>query len=89
LNTSQLAENIRKRQISTVDVIKAVIDRIEEVNPLLNFIVDKNYSEALKKAQEFDLLLENGLKTEGELKIEMPLFGVPFTVKECTYETRM
>ncbi|GFW29984.1 fatty-acid amide hydrolase 2-A [Trichonephila clavipes] len=78
-----LAAKIRKKQVSSVSVVKAYIHRIEQVNPILNAVVDQRNAEALEEAFYIDELVASGEKTEKELEREMPLLGVPLTVKEA------
>jgi aspartyl-tRNA(Asn)/glutamyl-tRNA(Gln) amidotransferase subunit A len=70
----KLAELIRTREVSPVEVIKAHLDRIEAVNPRVNAIVTIAES-ALHSAQEAEAAVLRG----DELGL---LHGVPFTVKD-------
>lgn len=63
--------------------MKAFIDRVQEVNPLLNCVVDERYTEALKEAEEADKLISSGSMTEEELAAKKPFLGVPITTKDC------
>ncbi|MCS6900329.1 MAG: amidase [Myxococcales bacterium] len=63
-----LAELVRKKEVSPLDLIDAAIARIEEVNPRLNAIVTRMYERAREEAQ--------GRLPEG------PFTGVPFLVKD-------
>ncbi|CAL1270464.1 unnamed protein product [Larinioides sclopetarius] len=78
-----LAAKIRKKQVSSTSVVKAYLHRIEQVNPLINAVVDQRGAEALEEASSIDELISSGEKSEKELEREMPLLGVPFTVKEA------
>ena len=40
------------------------------------------FEEALAEAREIDLNIQKGFKTELEMKSELPLLGLPLTVKE-------
>src|SRR6201992_3731907 len=73
-DATKLAELIRTREISPVEVVQAHLDRIEAVNPRLNAIVTLADG-ALEAARAADEELAAG----GELG---PLHGVPFTVKD-------
>lgn len=73
-DASSLAELIRKKEISPIEVVKAHLDRIAALNPEINAIVsiaDTAIDEA-KKA-------EAAVLRRDELG---PLHGVPFTVKD-------
>src|SRR6201996_5048679 len=73
-DATSLAERIRNREISPVEVMQAHLDRIEAVNPKINAIVAVSKS-ALQdaKAAEAAVLAGEDLG---------PLHGVPFTVKD-------
>jgi aspartyl-tRNA(Asn)/glutamyl-tRNA(Gln) amidotransferase subunit A len=73
-DATKLAELIRTRQLSPVEVMQAHIDRIEAVNPAINAIVTiaDNALEAAKAA-------ESAVMSGKDLG---PLHGVPFTVKD-------
>lgn len=73
-DATRLAELIRTREISPVEVVKAHLDRIEAVDPKVNAIVTvaDGALAAAKKA-------EDAIMAGGELG---PLHGVPFTVKD-------
>lgn len=63
--------------------MKTFIERIQEVNPLLNCVVDERFSEALKDAEEADRLIASGTWSEEELAAKKPFLGVPLTTKDC------
>ncbi|MFC0577084.1 amidase [Paraburkholderia solisilvae] len=69
-----LAELIRKREISPVEVMQAHLDRIEAVNPKVNAIVTVA-DDALKAAKTAEAAVLQGHELG-------PLHGVPFTVKD-------
>jgi Asp-tRNA(Asn)/Glu-tRNA(Gln) amidotransferase A subunit family amidase len=75
----ELAELIRTRAISPVEVVESHLRRIEEINPLLNAIVTlaPNLLDQARVA-EADVMSGNELG---------PLHGVPLTVKD-TIDTR-
>lgn len=77
----QLAQKIRLREVTCVEVVQAYIDRIEEVNPLINAIVKDRFSAALQEAAQVDRLIDEEEGGEDVLKDRLPLLGVPFTVK--------
>ncbi|WP_446743393.1 amidase [Silvibacterium acidisoli] len=73
-DATKLAELIRSREISPVEVMKAHLDRIETVNPKVNAIVTIA-GDALQAAQEAEAMLWRGEPIG-------PLHGVPFTAKD-------
>ncbi|XP_048513615.1 fatty-acid amide hydrolase 2-B-like isoform X2 [Athalia rosae] len=82
LSAVKIAEKIRQKELSSETVILAYIERIKEVNPLLNAVVENRFEAAIQDARACDKKLATGEVTAKELEIEKPLFGVPVTVKE-------
>lgn len=82
-SASSLALKIRTGKITSLEVINSFIERIDEVNPILNCVVDKRFDEARKDAAECDNMIKSGTYTEEQLAKEKPFFGVPFTTKDC------
>jgi amidase len=74
-STGALADAIRTKKLSSEEVVKACLDRIEAVNPQLNAVVQLVADEALAQARNADAAL-----ARGELK--GPLHGVPMTIKD-------
>ncbi len=77
LSCIKLAGLIRGREVTSVEVVRAHIDHIKKVNPLLNAVVKDRFEAALTEAAEADRKVR-------ELPADTlpPLHGVPFTVKE-------
>ena len=74
-SATELARAIRRRKVSSQEVIEAHLRRIEEVNPKLNAMVQLTAESATAQAQKADQALAKG-------EIVGPLHGVPFTVKD-------
>jgi amidase len=74
-----LANAIRTKQVSSEEVVRAFLKRIEQVNPKLNAVVQLRADAAIAEAQAAD----KALRTK---KVHGPLHGVPFTVKD-SYDT--
>ncbi|MGJ7609761.1 MULTISPECIES: amidase [unclassified Variovorax] len=73
-DATRLAELIRKRELSPVEVVQAHLSRIEAVNPQVNAIVTlADNALAAAKAAEAAVMAGAALG---------PLHGVPFTVKD-------
>ncbi|HET8845774.1 MAG TPA: amidase family protein, partial [Ktedonobacteraceae bacterium] len=70
-----LASMIARGDISSVEVVEAHIAHLERVNPALNAVVVKRYTEARAEAQQADLRRARG-ESLG------PLHGVPIVIKE-------
>ena len=73
-DATELAERIRTKDVSPVEVVRAHLDRIDSVNPIINAVVVPNES-ALDQARAAERAVMGG---EGL----GPLHGVPFSVKE-------
>lgn len=74
LSATKLAHLISARAVSPVEVIKAYLRRIEELNPSLNAIVTLA-PDALDKALEMETALMRGAARGA-------LYGVPVTIKD-------
>ncbi|XP_051558908.1 fatty-acid amide hydrolase 2-A isoform X1 [Myxocyprinus asiaticus] len=83
LSAMQLARKIRRKEVTSVEVVQAYIDRIQEVNPLINAMVKDRFSSALQEAAQVDKLIEEETGGEDVLEDRLPLLGVPITVKEA------
>ena len=79
LTASQLAQLIRERKASAVEVLDAHLKSIAQHNPKLNAIVTLDAERAVQRAREADEALARG-------EIWGPLHGVPVTIKD-SFET--
>jgi amidase len=79
MSAVKLAGLIRRKKVSSEELVKAYIDRIEDVNYHLNAVVMQCYDRALREAKAADQALSRG-KSLG------PLHGVPMTIKD-SFET--
>lgn len=70
-----LASAIRRRKVSSVEVVEAFLRRMEEINPKLNAVVQLYREGALTAARAAD----NQLRRSAHLG---PLHGVPMTIKD-------
>jgi amidase len=70
------ARAIREKQISSEELVRACLERIAEVNPKLNAVVQLPAATALAQACEADRALARG-------EMKGPLHGVPFTLKDA------
>jgi len=77
LSAKELVQLIKEKKISCVEVIQTYLDRIQQINPKLNALVQLTDPEiALKKASEADEEL-------AKKQILKPLHGLPITIKDC------
>jgi len=74
LEAIDLAQRIKAREVSSVEVVRSSLARLDAVNPQLNAVVDGCADEALDAAALADAALANGEATG-------PLHGVPVTIK--------
>lgn len=75
MTATDMATRIRRRQLSPVEVVDAVIERIEERNRSLNAFVFKGYDDARKRAEQ----AEHAVMAGHELG---SLHGVPTAMKD-------
>ena len=73
-DATKLADLIRNREVSSVEVVKAHLDRIQEVDPKINAIVTIAAG-ALRAAEAADAAVQAGEELGA-------LHGVPFTAKD-------
>ncbi|KAM5128081.1 fatty-acid amide hydrolase 2 isoform 2-T2 [Callospermophilus lateralis] len=83
LSAIQLAKLIRQRKVKCIDVVQAYINRIKDVNPMINGIVKYRFEAAKKEAHAVDQRLSEKLEDESTLEKKWPFLGVPLTVKEA------
>lgn len=78
-----IAELIRKKDITSYQVVNAYINRIIETNPILNAVIDGPFMDSLDEASKIDERIAKGLVSQEEFS-EKPFLGVPFTTKDST-----
>ena len=74
-SASQLAELIRHKKVSSLEVVNACLERIAQVNPKLNAVVALVAEDARANAIAADQKLARG-------EAVGPLHGVPMTIKD-------
>src|SRR5829696_5422103 len=74
-SATEISAAIRSREVSSREVLDALLARVEEVNPALNAVVALDVERARAAAETADEATAAG----GELG---PLHGVPMTVKD-------
>lgn len=67
-------------QVTSEQVVSAYIERIKEVNPYVNAVVEDRFEAAIEDARRADRLVQT--TSEFVLVTNYPILGVPFTVKE-------
>jgi Asp-tRNA(Asn)/Glu-tRNA(Gln) amidotransferase A subunit family amidase len=74
LSASQIAELVRTRKLSPVEVVKAHLARVEQVNPKINAFVQVDADHALRHSREAEAAVMRGEQLG-------PLHGVPISIK--------
>lgn len=72
---SELAELIRTKNLSPVELMERTLERIESVNPLINAFVKIRADEAMEEAKDLEARMANGMAPG-------PLAGIPLGVKD-------
>ena len=74
-SATQMADALRRQEISATELITLHLDHIEAVNPSINAVVTLAAERALKEARAIE-------KVIASRQITRPLMGVPITVKD-------
>jgi len=72
---TELAQRLRRRELSAVELLRHYLGRVERLNPALNAVVVLDAERALQRAKAADAALAKG-------ECWGPLHGLPMTVKE-------
>lgn len=75
MSATKIAQSIREKKVTSLEVVRAHLAQIEKVNSKLNAVVQLSAERALAEAREADALLAKG-------RIKGPLHGVPMTIKD-------
>ncbi len=75
MSAREMIRSIQEKKLSSRELVQAHIDRIREVNPSLNAVVQLAEERALLEADKADAVLSKG-------KVLGPLHGVPMTIKD-------
>jgi Asp-tRNA(Asn)/Glu-tRNA(Gln) amidotransferase A subunit family amidase len=77
LTAIEAAALFRKRKLSPVELLSAIIARAEQVNPKINCFADCYFDEALARARQSEArFMKRGAET-------LPLEGIPLAVKDA------
>ncbi|MDO8649591.1 MAG: Asp-tRNA(Asn)/Glu-tRNA(Gln) amidotransferase subunit GatA [Candidatus Peregrinibacteria bacterium] len=76
LTIAQAHDKLRKKELSSEELVRACIERIEAVDGKLNAVVHRNFEGALEQAKKVD---SNG-------KFDHPLTGIPYLAKDVYCE---
>ncbi len=75
LSISELSELIRTRKVSPVEITRAVLERIDKLNPALSAYITVTADLAMKSAQEAESEIQHN-------RWRGPLHGVPIALKD-------
>jgi len=70
-------------QVTSVAVVEAFINRINQVNKYINAVVANRFDEARREAAEVDHILDSGDIPDNLSEQNAPFLGVPITTKEA------
>src|SRR5579859_2703265 len=74
LTISQIKKDLAEKRYSSIELTKACLERIKQVEPKINAFVTVTEEEALKNAKAADEKRANGSK--------LPLLGIPLSIKD-------
>ena len=74
-SAATLAQSVKDKKMSAVELLNLYLQRIEEVNPKLNAVVQLATERSLAEAREADDDLQKG-------RLRGPLHGLPITLKD-------
>ena len=75
-NAHEILAKIKRKEVSSQEVLESFLNQVEAVNPSINAIVALDAERALEKAKEADK------KTTSKSKLG-PLHGLPMTIKDA------
>ncbi len=75
-NAHELVDLIKKKELSSVELLETLLKRVEQVNPDLNAVVTLDADRAMDKAKKADEALSKGEDLG-------PLHGMPMTIKDA------
>ena len=75
LSLSETADRIKRREISPIEITQAALDRIDQLDPLLNAFITVTRERALQQAKQAeDEIMKGGYRG--------PLHGIPYSLKD-------
>ncbi|KAH8346544.1 hypothetical protein KR084_003075 [Drosophila pseudotakahashii] len=80
----ELVTQLRRGEITSVELVSAYIARVQEVNPALNAVVEDRFEAALQDARLADQFIAKASSEFDRVALftKYPILGIPFTVKE-------
>ncbi|KIH44334.1 hypothetical protein ANCDUO_25641 [Ancylostoma duodenale] len=89
ISATQAVQKIINREISSLELVEAYIHRIEQVNPIINAVVVKNFDEAREKAQEVDARIADAADSELDEVLSNYLFYTTLIIFSIFFCGRM
>ena len=77
MSATELLSAYKKGKLSPVEVVKALLERIDEINPRINALVTRTDEMALSAAKESEIAYQKGKPR--------PLEGVPIPIKDNVF----
>lgn len=74
MDATSLAQKIKKKDLSSYEVVHTYIDHIYKINQTINAVVEERFTDALAEAKAVD--------TKSHSSVKGPLEGVPISIKE-------
>ncbi|XP_017856358.1 PREDICTED: fatty-acid amide hydrolase 2-B [Drosophila arizonae] len=80
----ELVTALRRGQLTSQQLVEVYIERVREVNPSLNAVIEDRFEEALLEAKHADSLIAEASLDYDRVALftRYPLLGIPFSVKE-------
>jgi amidase len=72
---TEISRALRDRSVSSYELVTAYLQRIEDINPAINAVIQLNAERAIDAARQADSALSRG-------EITGPLHGIPMTLKD-------
>lgn len=77
LSAVELAQLVRRGELSATEIATAMVERVERVNPKINAIISWDAEQVLSDAATLD-------EHQARHGVSGPLHGVPYTIKDLT-----
>ena len=91
-SATTLIKEIKSGKLKSEDVLKAYIERINQINPIINAVIDERFGDALEEARLVDTKVHKYLSGDQSVKDDVEnkaLLGLPFTCKDSMAVTGM
>jgi len=79
LSAKKLTELLSKREISNLDIVNDVVERTQEVEPIVKSYITTNMHGAIASAKKIDKLIYKSIFKGNKVE---PLMGIPIAIKD-------